>query len=337
MAQVQICKQESTHTQILNWSNYTRYRPRYPQSLMKLIMDHHHARSDSNRLAHDIGSGPGIFATTLAGFFSHVHVSDPSAVSIKLARDNLSKWRAHNLWRGTFSFDVRGAESSDEGLAAGEVDLVTVMEAAHLVLDIDAMVEAIWRQLGSNGTMAVVVYSPAVQVVGEEPSTAGVRNAVESLFRKWTGEVLKAHNGEESAHAKTVFPQNQTGADFVPVPEEMFIQDATKRIRMNTYGKGNEKFGIPGVEHMTGRAKLRVGKEHRLYEFKTSEDVEAEGWRAEVDPDWFKGYIESLGQDGKMEVYARELEQVESAIRAASSTGRVTIEWVVALLLATKK
>lgn len=52
-------------TRTVDWDKYALYRPKYSNSLEKLIIDHHCAHSNSFRLAYNVGSGSGVFAVRL--------------------------------------------------------------------------------------------------------------------------------------------------------------------------------------------------------------------------------------------------------------------------------
>lgn len=102
-----------------DWDEHAHYRPVYPPSLEKLIMDYHRAHSNSLRLAHNIGSGTGVFVPTLANYFSHVHVSDPDDSYVELARSRLSAYHENNWARAKFTFSQCPPEKSHLCVAKG--------------------------------------------------------------------------------------------------------------------------------------------------------------------------------------------------------------------------
>lgn len=310
-------------------TNWDKYRPIYPPSTVKLIMDYHRAHSNSLRLAHDIDSGSGVFVPTLAEYFQHVHVSDTNHTNVAKAREKLGEWYAQNWWKAKFSFSVTAAENADECVACGSVDMVTLMMSAHRT-DIEATVRSVARSLAPNGTLAIVQYSPACTVVDNETVNA----AVQSLFKVWGQQIMRTADSENGSTAQRGMVQGNSGLDYVPLPEGLFIQDVTKRIKINLRGRVEKAFVLPGQE---GRvACSRVGPDHRKYEFCCPEK-EAEGWQQEVDAAWFRGFISSVEQEGKLHLFEDHFRSVEDAIRDTCSDSTVTIEWTVAVLLATKK
>ena len=62
-----------------------------------------------------------------------------------------------------------------------------------------------------------------------------------------------------------------------------------------------------------------------------------EGWKYEVDASWFRGYIGTLEQESRLHLYEEHLQEIEKIVKETSETGKVTIEWTVAILLATRK
>nr|POE56423.1 methyltransferase gedg [Quercus suber] len=308
-----------------DWQNYATHRPRYPASTVKLIVDFHRAHSNSLRLAHDAGTGSGVFAPVLSEYFDHVHVSDPTAHSIALARENLSRWYAENWWKGKFTFSTSAAEDSDQLFADGSVDFTSLLECAHWT-DAERMVESVAKTLAPNGTLAIVYYHPFPYVV-DNPR---VDEVVGELMKLCASQMDRSEGDME----RTVM-QAHAGLDYIPLPENLFIQDVTKRIYINLRGRGDMAFSMLGEG--TPKAPSRVGEQHRRYEYSHPEP-EADGWRQDVDAAWFRGFMASLQQESKMHLYDSLLESVAKAIEETGKDGRtVTIEWTVAIVLGTKK
>ena len=257
---------------LVDWDKYTSYRPKYPPSLEKLIMDYHRAHSNSLRMAHDVGSGSGVFAPTLAEYFQHVHVSDPKPAFIVQARQRLDQWFAEHWWKSRFTFSVTAAENADEVAAKRSVDLVTLMQCVHWT-DQDRTVESVAASLAPNGTMAIVAYNPAPAVVGNELTNQAVRQ----LFAFWADNIIDAAGGKESMLAMKFIPQENSGVESILLPDGLFIQDVTKRIEINITGRGEAPHALPGHEHLMGLS--RANPLHRRYEYSSEE---REGGRLEV-------------------------------------------------------
>ncbi|KAK4503980.1 hypothetical protein PRZ48_004895 [Zasmidium cellare] len=311
-----------------DWNTYAQFRPKYPPATTKLIMDYHRAHSNSLRLAHDIGSGSAIYVPTLSEYFQHVHVSDPNASNLSQARQRLDAWYAENWWKAKFSFSRTSAEEADTCVARGSVDLCTFMMAAHWTEgDGEGFVRAVGGSLAPNGTLEVVQYNPCPRVIGNER----VAEKVKRLYTTY-GRVIT----EKIPWARSLVEKNNSPLDWIHLPEGVFIQDVTKRIKINAHSReSDELFRIPGQEGLV--AESRVGSEQRKYWFDEGRDQEAEGWRLEVGREWFRGHLESLRQGEFMEVYEEDLGEVERVIGEATGDGKVVVEWAVAVLLATKK
>lgn len=309
-----------------DWSTYLHCRPSYPPATENLILSYHRAHSNSLRLAHDIGSGSGIFVPRLAEYFQHVHVSDPSSTTLSQARDRISEFYAANWWKSTFSFSVGTAEESAAAVAKGSVDLISMMMCAHWCDDADVMMEAVAEALAPNGTLAVVNYAPCCRVVGNEVVDA----ALGKLWTKWGGRFAEG--------ASRRIERNNSPLDSIGLREErgdeVWIQDVTKRIKINFRERGDEAFVIPGSGGKV--AKSRVGEKQRKYSF-SDEDEEGAGWRNEVDAAWLRGYLGSIEKVENFHVYEEELQEVEKALKETTKDGMVVVEWAASILLATKK
>ncbi|KAK5120721.1 hypothetical protein LTR85_006079 [Meristemomyces frigidus] len=312
-----------------DWHSYARFRPAYPASTVKLITDYHRAHSNSLRFAHDIGSGSGVFVPILAEYFQHVHISDSNPTNVSKARQRLGEWYQQNWWKAKFSFSVTAAEEACECGVPGSVDMATLMMSAHWT-DVEAMVQSVGQSLAPNGTLAIVQYNPACTVVGNKPVNA----VVQDLFQALGEELVRAAGGDKSLTGQRSMPQSNSGLDYVPLPEGTFIQDVTKRIKINVRGRGDGAFVVPGQEERV--APSRVGALHRKYDF-AFPDEEADGWRQEVNGPWFRGFISSMEQEGKLQLFEEHFEAIDRKIEDTTAGGMVTIEWTVAILLATKK
>ena len=313
----------------MDWDRYDRYRPKYPASLVKLVMEFQRAHSNAFRFAHDVGSGSGVFAPNLAEYFQHVHVSDPKAGFIEQARERLDVWFEKHWWKGRFTFTVTPAEKAGEIAAKRSVDLVTLMQCAHWT-DQDDMVRSVAASLTPNGTMALVHIHPEPTVVGND----AVSTLVRRLFEFWVENIIEAAGGTDSKLYKSYLPQSNAALESVHLPEDLFIQDVTKRIYINVRGQGSSAFIVSGSEGMV--ADSRASPQHRRYEY-SSDDSEGTGWRYDVEGSWFRGYISTLVQEGSLGEFEEHFKDIETAVNETSPNGKVTVEWPVAVLFATRK
>jgi SAM-dependent methyltransferase len=295
-------------------------------------MDYHRTHNGSFRLAHDIGAGSGVFAPALANYFDHVHISDPNSRSVSIAQTRLSNQYKENRSNGRYTLGTCAAEEVETMFADGSVDFSSLMMAAHWT-DVDRMIQSVAKTLASNGTLAIVHYHPVCQVLSNDI----VDRSVQALFRVWGEEVLRYAgecDGDDAPTIKRGMPQSNAGLDYVPLPKELFFQDSVRRITINAGGRGDKAFLIPGQESLMAANRTEASQVKRKF---AHPDKEAEGWRQEVGPEFFRGFIKSMMQEGKLLAFDEAFNMVETAIEETTTNGRVMIEWTVAILLASKR
>ncbi|KAI6869705.1 hypothetical protein KC338_g3370 [Hortaea werneckii] len=357
------------------WQLYKRAGPKYPSSLEKLIMKYHQKHSTLHpattpssssssppsstwQLAHDVGAGSGVYAPTLAKFFRHVHISDPSAAGLRTSREILSRSRSSGRCsnetspqdgngkeslrpRGRFTFSVGKPEEADTCVMDGSVDMVCLTESAHFTDDPEAMVRSIAASLSSGGTLVMVTHRPLAQVIGNNQ----VREAVDRLFEAWGRKPWEVACGE----GKRARQQFGMGLDFVPLPEDLFKREETRRITINTRGKAHVVFRAPwdasededdlkmSADEMMDLPTSRVdGKEKRV-EY-SDEDEAGKGWRHEVGWESFRTRIAMFDGPDTVKRLEPNLMEIQDLIMKTSPNGvKVVIEWAVAVVLATRK
>ncbi|KAI6896912.1 hypothetical protein KC318_g9614 [Hortaea werneckii] len=347
------------------WQLYKRAGPKYPSSLERLIMKYHQKHSNlhpttpsspssSWQLAHDVGAGSGVYVPTLAKFFRHVHVSDPSAAGLRASRGLLRSSRSSGgspqdgnggkespRPRGRFTFSVGKPEEADQCVTDGSVDLVCLTESAHFTTDPETMVRSIAASLSPGGTLVMVTHRPLAQVIGNNQ----VREAVDRLFEAWGRKPWEVACGEE----KRARQQFAMGLDFVPLPEDLFKREETRRITINTRGKAHVVFRAPwdaseddddlkmSADEMMDLPTSRVdGKEKRI-EY-SDEDEAGKGWRHEVGWESFRTRIAMFDGPETVKRLEPNLMEIQDLIMRTSPNGvKVVIEWAVAVVLATRK
>jgi len=320
------------------WELYKRAGPRYPASLDQLVMKYHHKHSSSWQLAHDLGAGSGIYAPTLARFFRHVHVSDPTASGIATSKKLLSTWSKENpKKRGRFTFSVGKPEEAGESVADGSLDMAVITESAHFV-DAEATVRSIAQTLAPGGTLAIVTHRPSPKVAGNEK----VGEAVQRLFDAWGPRPWQVACGT-TGKSQQLF---SLGLDFVPLPEELFKRNETRRITINAHGKPREFFRVPGADDtdvdmspddMMDMATSRVDEKEMRVEL-GEQDEQGSGWRHEVGWESFRTRIALLDTPETIARLEPQLKEIQDLIMKTSPNGvTVVIEWAVAVVLATRK
>ncbi|KAK5693570.1 hypothetical protein LTR97_010139 [Elasticomyces elasticus] len=323
-----------------DWELYKRAGPRYPTSLEQLIMKHHQKHSNSWQLAHDMGAGSGVYATNLARYFRHIHVTDPSESGIATSRKTLSLWNAQNpKKRGRFTFAVGKPEDATDAFAENSVDMAVLIDCAHFT-DAEATVRATAQTLSRGGTLAIVTHRPVSHVVGNTQ----VAEAVEKLFDAWGPRPWEVACGTETKSQQ----QFSLGLDFVPLPEDVFSIEKSRRITINAHGKPREFFHVPGVQEDSDSAPMspdemfdmttsRIGDTEKQVHY-GEEDEQGRGWRYEVGWESFRTRIAVMDLPQKIRELEPQLKEIERLIMKTSPNGvAVVIEWAVAVVLATKK
>ncbi|KAK5132456.1 hypothetical protein LTR08_009067 [Meristemomyces frigidus] len=325
-----------------DWELYKRAGPKYPAALEQLIMKHHQKHSNSWQLAHDLGAGSGIYSPTLAKFFRHIHISDPTTSGLATSRQLLNAWSVeHPKKRGRFSFSVGNPEQAAECVADSSVDLAIITESAHWSSDPEAMVRSIAQTLGPGGTLAIITHRPISNVVGDEK----VKEAVQRLFDAWGRRPWDiACGGTSSTKSRQQF---SLGLDFIPLPEELFQRQHTRRITINTHGAARELFRVPDADEgedtpmspddMWDMASSRVDTREKRHEYGDGEEL-GRGWRHEVAWESFRSRIAMFEAPEVLRRLEPELAAVQELIMRTSPDGyKVVIEWAVAVVLATRK
>jgi len=130
-------------------AGYAAYRPTYPASLIRFLVD----ASPATGLAIDCGCGTGQLSVPLATCFERVVATDASAAQIDMAA-------------AAPRVEYRVAPAESTGEAAGSADLVTVAQAAHW-LELDAFYSEVRRVLRKGGVLSLWSYGNA-QIEGRE-------------------------------------------------------------------------------------------------------------------------------------------------------------------------
>lgn len=322
-----------------DWEIYKRAGPPYPPSLEKLIMNFHQKNSKSWQLAYDLGAGSGVYAPILAGYFRHVHVSDPDAAGLKVTRQLMSTWckkEENRKRRGGFTFSVAQPEEAAECAADGTVDLAILTECAHFT-DTETMVRSIAQTLAPGGTLAIVTHRPICTVVGNEQAT----KAVQTLFDFWGRRPWDIACGTEAKSQH----QYSLGLDFVPLPEDLFSREKTRRITINSHGK-RDAFQVPGLDEDKYTPDVdmdfitsRVDPKEKRIEYGEN-DEQGKGWRQVVGGESFRSRI-ALMENGDKEAQNRlesYFQDINRVVSATSPNGHnIVVEWAVAVILASKK
>lgn len=188
--------------------------------------------------------------------------------------------------------------------------------------DAEAAIRSIATTLKPGGTLAAVTYGFQLKFPG--------RPELERLwYQAASKESLRLIREGLFPAAVRGLANAMSGLDFVPLPTELFEPGAL-RIQVNV--DENEQRPLYFVEEDRSSwkpAPIRVGPTD------VRKFVKDESWRREADVEWLKGFLESCKMGfGQKTWDTDEWKELEGMVRSAG--GQVTIEWPVAMLLATR-
>ena len=311
------------------WEAFKRTGPRYPPSLEKLLMDYHHKHSKSWQLAHDLGAGSGLYSPILAKYFRHVHISDSNSTGLTKSRKAMTAWSGENKRsRGRFTFSTNKPEQGHEAVADRTVDMAIVVEGAHLT-SAEAMVRSAAESLATNGTLALVTYSPVCRITGNPAAN----DSVQRLYTSWGSQMWDVVCGDARGQK-----QFSAGLDFVPIPSDLFDITKTRRITINTQNKGSAAFQIPSTP-LADASDSKVHPSERRQDYSSENgDEQARGWRQDVGPEFFRSMTTALMGSGGVQKFDEDFKKIQQIVHETSPNGiMVTVEWTVAVVLATRR
>ncbi|ROV87281.1 hypothetical protein VSDG_09890 [Cytospora chrysosperma] len=308
----------------LDWDEYHRYRPRYPDSLLKMWLGYHREHGNGKfHWAHDIGAGPGTLARRLNPHFDRILVSDAGRANILSAKDILASppTPAHPTESSKYVFLHSPAESVHASVPPSSIDFACVAMAFHY-FDAEAAIRSIAAMLKPGGTLAAVTYGFRLNFPG--------RPELERLwYRAASKESLRLIREGLFPAAVRGLANAMSGLDFVPLPTDLFRPGA-RRIQVNVDGHEQRPLCFVDGDRCWESATSRVGPTD-IRRF-----VKDESWRREADVEWLKGFLASCQMGfGQKTWETDEWQELEAAV-VRSTGGKVTVEWPVAILLATR-
>jgi SAM-dependent methyltransferase len=153
---------------------YSRFRPKYPPSLVRLLREHF--RLDGTGRLLDLGCGPGPVAIALAHLFEEVIAVDPDdamrAEGERIARE-----------RGITNIEWRFGGSKDLSPALGQFRLVTMGNSFHW-MDRARTLDALYNLVTDGGGIAVVGEGAPIP----PPPPTRWRAAINTVLKRYLGE-----------------------------------------------------------------------------------------------------------------------------------------------------
>lgn len=187
--------------------------------------------------------------------------------------------------------------------------------------DAEAAIRSIAAMLKPGGTLAAVTYGFRLKFPG--------RPELERLwYQAASKESLRLIREGLFPTAVRGLANAMSGLDFVPLPTELFRPGA-RRIQVNVEEHEQRPLCFVDEDRSWEPAQSR---ERSTDVRKFTKD---ESWRREADVEWLKGFLASCQMGfGQKTWETDEWRELETVVRCAG--GKVTVEWPVAIVLATR-
>lgn len=256
------------------------------------------------------GSGTG--AAVLSQVFNHAYVSDPGAANIEIARQRLQPTEK-------FTFLQEPAEVCWP--APASLDMAVICNALHWC-DADKVMQNLATTLKPGGTFACCMQAFRLNFPQSPKLDALWLEATETVMSKLHDE------GILSQAILTGIRNCYSGYEGVAVPEDLFTD--VRRWHVNAREGDATPFRWTKIGEFEENPR-------RVKEGEKEEIVKDAGWQREADVEWLRGFLRTttlpLGDDIWALTPWAELEKVVKE----EFGGKVTIEWPVYMLLATRK
>ncbi|KAK2600443.1 hypothetical protein N8I77_009974 [Diaporthe amygdali] len=306
----------------LDWEAYHRFRPLYPNSMFNMWLSYHQDLGNGTfQSAHDIGAGPGPVARRLVHRFDRVIVSDAGEANLVAAKHMLSFSAPPAEIRSKCTFIHSPAESVHKSIPPSSIDFASVAMAFHY-FDAPNAIKSIAATLRPGGTLAAVTYGFMLKFP-DHP-------ALEKMwYRVASKESLRLIKEGLFPAAVKGLAAAMSGLDFVPLPVELFKPGA-RRIWVNVDEADERPLYFVDEDHSCWEpAPNRIGPPD------SREYVKDQSWRRKADADWLRGFLASCQMGfGQQTWDTNEWKELEAAVLSAGR--QVTVEWPVAMILATR-
>lgn len=189
---------------------YSRYRPVYPSTLIRFLVDKFQLDGEGRLI--DLGCGSGQLALRFTDWFEHIIGVDTEPEMLEEAERLTTEYRAGNMqWIQ--------ARAEDIAPGWGDFRLATIAKAFHW-MDRDKVLDQLHANLSSNGGIAIIDhYNPDY-----EPQAWQLK--VNEIVRRWLGNERRAGNS-------TYTPPQEKYEDILS--RSKFIRVENHRLPAYTY------------------------------------------------------------------------------------------------------
>ena len=238
-------------------SDYARYRPRYPEDLLRRLASD--VLTPGFTVA-DIGSGTGIFTRQIHPLVHHVFAVEPNAAMREYSTGYLDECQNVSVAEGT-------AEKT--GLPSGSVDVVTAAQAFHWfdrgkaraefrrILSDDGHVILLWYERITKGDLFMEGYEELLLKHGVDYTDVDHRKVTPELIRDFfrPGEVTVVEYQSVEPLDFGQIRGRLLSASYVPAPTEPGFPDL-----MDGINQLFKQCNLDGSVVMRNRVKVYIGK-----------------------------------------------------------------------------
>lgn len=239
-----------------------------------------------------------------------------------MAKDTLTSLSpAHPAESSKYVFLHSPAESVHVSVPSSSIDFACVAMAFHY-FDAEAAIRSIAAMLKPGGTLAAVTYGFRLKFPG--------RPGLEQLwYQAASKESLRLIREGLFPAAVRGLANAMSGLDFVPLSTD-FFRPGARRIQVNIDGHEQRPLCFVDEDRSCWEPATNRVRPTDVRKF-----VKDEGWRREADVEWLRGFLASCQMGfGQRTWETSEWKALESMVRSAG--GKVTVEWPVAMVLATR-
>ena len=199
------------------WDDYMAARAKYSSDFYERVFTYYktHNSSQTQGVAHDIGTGPGQVAAELCKYFNTVIASDTNSTHLAVAATRLEKAGVN----GKVTWTESGAEDLSSKYPSGSANLLTVAECLPL-LDVPRAMNTFAHLLQPDGTLAIWFYGrPAFT---EPEFVATCQPILNDILDLTFAKVIKGGNSVHKAAWKRATDTLQSWLDNVVLSPDIW-------------------------------------------------------------------------------------------------------------------